>query len=238
MFTPSPIQLAAAMFHAGECQPQECCGVIADGKYHPLINRATDHDSFVMDRRGYADIARESKIEAVVHSHVYLPPNPSDGDLAMCEKTRLPWLIISWPLGKWRVIEPRGFRAPLIGRQWAWGSHDCFGCIRDGLHDYANIMIPDFPRDWLWWKDGGNIIVDQFEEAGFVRMPPGTAPQHCDVLGMRIASKVVNHLGLFLAPDVMLHQMMGRLSVREVYGGFYRDATELHLRHSQIGGAS
>lgn len=236
MFQPTNHQIAAALLHAADCEPLEACGVIADGQYFPLTNKATEHDAFVMDMRGFMAIKANHTIEAIVHSHVYLPPSPSDGDRAMCEKIGLPWLIVSWPLGRWEVLEPSGYRAPLVGRKWAWGTHDCFGLIRDGLHDHAGLDIPDFPRDWWWWNDGQNIIADQFEQAGFVRLPSGSRPKHCDVLGMRIRSPVVNHLGLFLEPDVILHQMLGRLSVREVYGGFLAQVTELHLRHKSLGG--
>jgi proteasome lid subunit RPN8/RPN11 len=237
MFQPSNLNIASAMAHAGQCDPLECCGVIGtDGQYYPLKNTATEFDTFVMDMAGYLEVVKQTPAAAIVHSHVWLPPIPSDGDKAMCEKTGLPWLIISWPTGNWQVIHPNGFRAPLVGRKWAWGTHDCYGLIRDGMAEEAQIAIPDFPREWLWWKDGGDIIAKQFKQAGFHQLPPGTPPKHCDVLGMRIRSKVVNHLGLFLDPDVILHQMMGQLSVREVYGGFLADATELHLRHSKLGG--
>jgi cell wall-associated NlpC family hydrolase len=141
--------------------------------------------------------------------------------------------IVSWPLGSHAVIEPCGWRAPLVGRKWAWGTHDCFGLVRDGIKDHAGIDIPDFGRDWMWWERGGDIIASQVAEAGFV--PVDGEWRHCDVIGMRIwPAKVVNHLGLFLAPDVMLHQLFGRNSVREVYGGVYAMATVLHLRHRQL----
>lgn len=233
-YNPPLTAIAAALAHAGECEPLEACGVIAGGHYVGLQNKATEHDTFVMDREGYCRVNSSAKVEAIVHSHVYYPPTPSDGDRAMCEKVGLPWVIVSWPLGSWRVIEPNGYRAPLVGRKWAWGSHDCFGLIRDGFENETGILIPDFDRKWLWWKTGGNIIADQFEQAGFVQLPPGTKPKNADVFGMRIDSKVVNHLALFLEPDVILHQLMGKLSTRDVYGGFYQQATELHLRHKSL----
>jgi proteasome lid subunit RPN8/RPN11 len=235
-FQPSQDQIAAALDHAAQSQPLEACGVIADDRYFPLQNTATDHDTFVMDMKGYVAIARQHKVEAIVHSHVYQRPRPSDADRAMCEKTALPWLIVSWPLGAFEVIEPSGWRAPLVGRAWGWGSHDCFGLVRDGFHEYTGILLPEFDREWMWWKNGGDIIATQFEQAGMIRLAPDTPPQHCDVLGMKIRSPVVNHLGLFLAPDILLHQMMGRMSVREVYGGIYRSATILHLRHRDFMG--
>jgi proteasome lid subunit RPN8/RPN11 len=237
---PTDEQIAAMFKHAEEVQPLECCGVIADGEYVRLANQATEHDTFAMDMRGFRDVAKAHKIEAVVHSHVYLPPLASDADLSACEATNLPWVIISWPLGTWGVIEPHGYRAPLVGRQWAWGVHDCFALIRDGFEAYAGIRIPDFERDWMFWRRGENLIVEHYKDAGFVQMPPDTPPQHCDVMGMRVGAPIINHLGLYLVDPasgtggVLLHQLMHRLSIREVYGGTYLRATELHLRHENF----
>ncbi|WP_051000115.1 C40 family peptidase [Sinorhizobium fredii] len=223
----------AALNHAEACQPLESCGVVADGGFLPITNRATQYDTFVMDMPAYLAVVKESGVEAIVHSHVYGPAIASEADKAMCEATGKPWLIVSWPLGTHAVIEPSGWRAPLVGRQWAWGTHDCFGLIRDGMHDFAGIDIPDFDRRWLWWERGEDIITRQFRDAGFVEVEDQW--RHCDVIGMCIwPSKVVNHLGLFLHPDVILHQMLGRLSMREVYGGLYQLATVLHLRHSAL----
>ncbi|MDX0230238.1 hydrolase Nlp/P60 [Sinorhizobium meliloti] len=230
---PEETAVKAALDHAAACQPLESCGVIAEGVFYPITNRATQFDTFVMDMKEYVTLSKEHRIDAIVHSHVYGPPLASDADRAMCEATGKPWLIVSWPLGTHAVIGPTGWRAPLVGRKWAWGTHDCFGLIRDGIKDYAGIEIPDFHREWLWWEKGLDIITQQFKDAGFTEVDGDW--RHCDVIGMRIwPSKVVNHLGLFLHPDVMLHQMLGRLSVREVYGGVYRHATVLHLRHEQL----
>lgn len=232
-WAPSEKIVADALAHAASCQPLESCGVVVNGGFHPIPNHATEYDTFVMDMPAYVAAAKTGKIEAIVHSHVYAPPQASDGDRAMCEATGLPWLIVAWPVGNHAVIEPNGYRAPLVGRKWAWGTHDCFGLIRDGFKDYSGIDMPDFNREWLWWDNGGNIIADQFAEAGFVAVSDDW--RHCDVIGMQIwPSKVVNHLGLFLYPDVILHQMLGRLSVREVYGGLYAQATVLHLRHRDL----
>lgn len=227
---PTPEAIAAALAHAEKCQPLEACGVIAEDIFYPVTNRATQYDTFVMDMVEFRTIAKEHRIDAIVHSHIYTPPIASDADRAMCEATGKPWLIVSWPLGTHSVIEPSGWAAPLVGRKWAWGTHDCFGLIRDGFRAYTGIELPNFDRKWLWWERGEDIITEQFKDAGFHEV--SGAWHHCDVIGMQIwPSRVVNHLGLFLAPDVMLHQMLGRLSVREVYGGVFAKATVLHLRH-------
>lgn len=232
---PTEPQLADALVHAERCAPAECCGLIAGSFYRPLENRATDHDSFVMDMRGYAAVAREHCVEAVVHSHVNAPPVASEADRAICEKLGLPWLIVSWPSCQHAVLSPTGWRGPLIGRQWAWNAQDCLSLVRDALWANACLSIPDFTRDWNFWKNGEDLIAQHFREAGFVALPAGSAPRHCDVFGMRMpGSPVVNHLALFLAPDQILHQLVGQLSRRQLYDGFFQKATVLHLRHEAL----
>ena len=232
---PTEPQLADALVHAERSAPLESCGVIAGNFYRPVENRATDHDSFVMDMRGYALLDRQFGIEAIVHSHVNAPPLPSEADRTICEKLGLPWLIVSWPSSQWQVIEPCGFSAPLVGRHWAWGAQDCLAIIRDGLKHHAGIAVPDFDRDWNFWKKGEDLIARHFREAGFVALPENTPPKHCDVFGMQMpGSPVVNHLALFLAPDLILHQLMGQLSRRQLYDGFFQRSTVLHLRHEAL----
>lgn len=236
MFEPTKDHLDYAFAWGHHCVPCESCAVIADGEFFPIKNLITDRsDAFLMDPVEYAKVSSEHKIDAIVHSHLLAPPAASDHDRACCENLGLPFVIISMALGTHTVIEPCGFRAPLVGRQWGYGTHDCFSLIRDALHDYGGIDIPDFSRvDWMWWKKGGNIITDQFRDAGFRRLPQGAKPQHLDVFGMQIGAPVVNHLGIFLEPDILLHQLEDKLSVRAIYGGVYQKATVLHLRHERM----
>ena len=181
----------------------------------------------------------EAAIEAIVHSHLLEPPAASEQDRVACENLGLPFLIISLATGTHTVIEPVGYRAPLVGRKWGYGTHDCWSLVRDALRDYAGIVTPDFSRNqWQWWQKGEDLIVERFRAAGFHRVQQGTPPQHLDVFGMQIQSPVVNHLGIFLAPDVMLHQMQDKLSTREIYGGIYQKATVLHLRHERMADAA
>lgn len=224
--------IAAALWHAERDAPNESCGVVANGEYWTIDNRSNDPEfGFMLDRTQYLAVVRQFPIEAIVHSHPYMQPIASDPDRTMCERLGLPYLIVAWPLKTWVLLQPCGFRAPLVGRQFSWGSHDCYGLIRDALAEYGGIEIQDFERgNWEWWKAGEDKIAKQFELTGFVRMPQGTKPQHLDVLGMQIASPVVNHLGVFLEPDQFIHQLAHRLSVREVYGGIYAKATVLHMR--------
>lgn len=237
-FVPSAEQLDAAYVWAEMHVPNETCGVFANNVFFPIKNLVDDWRgkvSFLMDPVEYMRVEQLHTIDAIVHSHVNMTSAASDQDRTSCEKLGLPFVIVAVPHRAHSIIHPCGFRAPLVGRSWGYGTHDCYSLVKDALFDYAGITLDEFSReDWEWWKRGYDLIASQFQEAGFTRLPQGTKPQHLDIFGMQVASRVVNHLGVFLEPDVLLHQLQERLSVREPYGGTYQRATVLHLRHNSL----
>ena len=48
---------------------------------------------------------------------------------------------------------------------------------------------------------------------------------------MKLDSVVPNHAAIYLDDMIILHHVQGRLSSRDVYGGYYQKVTELCLRH-------
>lgn len=233
MWEPSEEIINAAREHAEQCQPSESCGVVAGGQYVPVRNVNTGLNTFAMDMRAYLAIDKETPVEAIVHSHPYADPSPSDADLTMIEVTRKPWLIVNWPVGHWTVTLPSGYRAPLVGRSWAWGCHDCWTLTQDAFEHFAGIRMPDFYLPWGWWETDEDMIADRFAAAGLVVVEGEW--RHCDIAAMQFwPSRVLNHLGIFLDPDILLHQLVGRLSGREVFGGFNAKCTRFHLRHEKF----
>lgn len=233
-WTPSPAIIEKVIAHAERTAPRECCGLIRGEDYIEVENAAPDADAFMMRNADFVRVMRDGPVDALAHSHVFLPPVPSPPDLTGIEKTKLPWLIVSIPNNTHTVNYPSGYKAPLVGRPWTWGVHDCFALVRDGMKHYAGIEIPDIDREWEFWRKDHDFIRASMEVMGFVELPPGTPEQHLDVFGMRVHGRVINHLGLFLMPDRLLHQMSNRLSVEETYGGTYQTLTELHARHRDL----
>ena len=235
-WSPSEAAINAALDHAEREMPNECCGLIVNGSYLAMHNiHHEPQNAFEIPARDLLHALQGGGVEAVVHSHVAIPPIPSQADRTSCEQSGKPWLILSVPTRTWAIIEPTGYRAPLEGREFAWGVHDCYALIRDGLSDYAGIVLPDVERNWQFWLAGGTDEIRRlYPELGFVEMPPGTPLQQCDLLVMRVRGQVPNHLGLFLWPDKLLHQMNGRLSCVEIYGGTWQQLTEIHLRHRDL----
>jgi cell wall-associated NlpC family hydrolase len=51
---------------------------------------------------------------------------------------------------------------------------------------------------------------------------------------MKVASSVPNHAAIYIGGDIILHHVYGRLSNRQIYGGYWRKHTTHHLRHKSL----
>lgn len=221
--------------------PKEACGliVVRKGKemYIPCRNDATDPEQhFVLSGKDYADAEDRGDIIAVAHTHPNASSKPSDADRTACEESGLPWYILSImqdldnppAVGEMEYIEPCGYVAPLVGRTFVHGIHDCYTIIRDWYKQERDIILPNFNREDQWWENGGNLYMENFPKAGFEEAKG--KPEVGDVILMQVRSSVPNHAGVYLGDGVMLHHMYGRLSTREVYGGYWAEVTVKFLR--------
>lgn len=259
------VRLSAALRRSVEAHalveyPREACGLVVGAgnkpQYVPCRNTAEDGRDFRLPAEDYAAAEDVGQVLAVVHSHIDRDPLPTDVDRVSCEVTGLPWHIVA--IGRdagdlepsvrgWHSFEPCGYQAPLVGREFHHGSLDCYGLIRDFFVRELGINIPDFDRPDGWWNkpECGELYLENFEKAGFVRVNDG--PRHGDVILMQYRSDKTNHGGVYLGdaqlktqpglppvPNAMLHHAMPRLSERVTYGGYWRDITRMIVRHREL----
>lgn len=211
--------------HALEAYPNECCGLIVNGVYHPCTNAAEDPlNDFKIPKNEYLSLYNQGVVEAVIHSHTHSlhrpenehqidPRTPSKNDMVSQKNTAIPWGIVST---EGETVTPivwlgDSLNNPLIGRKFIHGINDCYSLIRDYYNQKFNIVLPDYPRDYLWWEGAGNLYVDNFANAGFEtiewqEMQPG------DVLLINILAKVPNHAAIYCGEDKILHHYETRLS--------------------------
>ena len=207
--------LQAIRDHGVAAYPLECCGlVLKAGRrewYQPCRNTAASAEHFVMSAEDYAAAEESGDIVAVVHSHPDAPAAPSEADRVACEASGLPWYIVAVEksengdvvAGEIRGFAPEGYRAPLLGRQFAHGVLDCYTLVRDWYARERDIVLPDFSRDDGWWEPGkpGDLYMDHYAEAGFRPLRADEALGPGDVVLMQVRSDRANHAGVFLGDE-------------------------------------
>ncbi|CAB3681943.1 hypothetical protein R8871_02560 [Paraburkholderia graminis C4D1M] len=234
--------------HADAEAPRECCGLVVRRAndtlaYMPCRNLARDADEFVIDPEDAAYAEDAGEIVAYAHSHVFVPPTPTDADRASMARTGLPWIIVNHPLGSFTINEPVPYLAPLIGRTFVHGVHDCYGIVRDWYALELDILLNDYPRYFGWWDsdDGPDLYRENFEREGFVVVREGTLDaaaldslRENDLLLMRIRARRDNHMAIYMGGNVILHHLVDQLSRREALQEFYQRRTTAVLRHRAL----
>jgi len=226
---------AEILAHAKAEDPREACGLIhvvkGRRRYHPCRNIASTPDEhFVLDPEDYAAAEDAGEITAVVHSHPVTPPTPSDADRIGCNKTELPWVIVNPKTEAWGGCTPSAFELPYVGREFSFGVVDCYSLLRDWYSREMGIQLKDFDRRDRFWERGENLYVDGFQSQGF-RQVSLEDIQHGDGIIMQLGAELPNHGAIYLGDQLILHHVQGRLSSRDVLGGYYVKSIAMVLRH-------
>lgn len=232
--------------HAVAEFPREACGVVCVVKgrerYIACTNIAKKQDdNFTIKPSDYADAEDSGEIIAIVHSHPKVTAKATQADLVGCEESGLPWHIVpvsvpddaETPIaGVINTIAPKGYEAPLVGRQFFHGALDCYTLVRDWYKRERGIELGNYDREDDWWNDGvSDLYTENFRKEGFEPITDDMQPG--DIILMQIRSKngKPNHAAIYLGDGLMLHHLYGRLSSRDVYGGYWAEVTRVVIRY-------
>lgn len=258
-----PATIKSMLKDAEKRYPKESCGVIIitpSGKeqYIAIDNLSTDPtEEFRMCPDGFIAASDKGDVIGIVHSHPDETTQPSAHDIAVMSRNRevelivdpesnpIPWHIVSWPEGDYRVVIPE-VPTSLLGRPFVHGVWDCWATCEAYYNKYHNIEFKQYPRKDCWWeeKETVSFYEDFHEEAGFYQvdtLQPG------DMIVMQVGrSYHPNHAGIYLGEvsefegqklhgnTLMLHHMYGKKSEVIVYGGQWQQRTRLILRHKGV----
>ena len=241
--------------HVARAYPSEACGlvIVERGRQRFVACRNTARDpvvGFRLNADEWAAAEDRGEVVAVVHSHPDAPAVASEHDRVVCESSGVPWFIVSvrardvafevgpeptgeFGLSEWARIDPVGYRAPLVGRSYSWGVLDCWTLIRDWYQRERGITLPDVPGrdDPCWWEVGTDLMGDHYRAFGFRRMADDVDLEPGDVLLFQMRAPVPNHAGVYIGDGLVLHHMAGRLSSRDVWGGYLAETCTHRLRY-------
>lgn len=255
-----PKVLAEIQQHAQELYPVEACGLLVDGAYIRCENVAAPLESHREDLGYDCpccmcsfEIAPEEylshpNIEAVIHSHPGGPFFPSERDMQGQLDTDVPWGILMVDEDRASHVEFWGDQLPikpLIGREFVHGITDCYSLIRDvfrlgkdalkeqGVTDewpMDPVFMADVPRSDAWWEhEDRDLYSELFESRGFHKIAASEVLPGDVFLGS-VKSKKLNHGGVYIGNDLIIHHLPTKLSVRSP-AGLWARAAKLWIRH-------
>ena len=226
----------AALVHAKDQDPKESCGLLLNikgkEKYFPCRNLSmTAFQCFIIDPEDYIRADNTGDIIAVIHSHPVTPPVPSQSDKVACEQSGLVWHIVNPKTESWGYLKPTGYKAPILGREWAWGVTDCYTLVRDWYKEKLDIDLIDWQRPTTLEDFNKEPMFEKCaEETGFRELRPDEKLIDGDLLFMSIFSNNLNHVAIFIDGDV-LHHLADRLSCIEPYSEWLLKCTGKRLRY-------
>ena len=203
--------LGHARQKAAMSPPEEAVGVIRNGAYIPLENKAADKTkAFAID----SAVIKDKNIEGIVHSHPGGPAWPSCHDMKSQMDSGLVWhiAVVGTALTPEVKDEVFSFGMPpqLSGDEgYRHGVSDCYSLIRGYYAKRWGICLDDVPREWAWWQEGEDLYEKCFRDVGFERVQD-EAPKEGDVFLARVRSPVVNHAGIWLGDGLIFHHIGGR----------------------------
>jgi proteasome lid subunit RPN8/RPN11 len=215
-----------------KCYPQEAVGIIVHNHFIPMENIHNDPcNYFELSSLDCFRIAELTEEYSIVHSHTMEtfiddPRTPSFEDMQGQNNSTVPWGIVH--CDGTVVTDILWFGTPrtevVLGKNYVSNVDDCFTLARDFYYTNFNVDVGVHPRpaDWEEWNQ--HYILQNYAKLGFTEVKKA---EFGDILLFTIASRTVNHIGIFLQEDTFIHHLHGRKSCEDSVSKWNRQLTKI-----------
>jgi|SRR5687767_5358540 len=204
-----------------ESSNEEVCGfLLHDGfgslTVYPTVNVASsDKDKrWEISAREQLDFHKTGRVFAVYHSHVADPHEFSPDDLRTANMAEVPMLLYSRATRKFNYYCPAVCKYPFSDRPFIFGLQDCVSLVTDYYEKEFNFQFPFFVRTPQMLDAGFPEVAEYYISQGFKPIPDiSSGLKVGDILLISVMnSGHINHVGVYLGDNIVLHQMMHRPS--------------------------
>lgn len=122
-----------------------------------------------------------------------------------------------------------------LGRRYLDGKHDCYGLVRDFYRKEYGLILRNYARPVGFDHSGLLLLTDNFRREGFeIVNTPVSLLEPGDGLLMMLASRQVNHVGVYIGERKFLHHLYQRPSSAEVLDPRWQQRLSLIVRHPDV----
>jgi cell wall-associated NlpC family hydrolase len=122
-----------------------------------------------------------------------------------------------------------------LGRRYLDGRHDCYGLVRDFYRREYGLILRNYARPVGFDHSGLLLLTDNFRREGFeIVNTPISLLEPGDGLLMMLASRQVNHVGVYIGEKKFLHHLYQRPSSAEMLDPRWQQRLSLIVRHPDV----
>jgi proteasome lid subunit RPN8/RPN11 len=217
----------AIIEHALSAPNEEICGLIFYNSEGTFIHRCPNVSgephahTFEIAPSDYAHAAGMGQVCGIYHSHVSGAAF-SEEDLLVAREMELPIYLYAVAEQAWATYVPSTYNMDPVGKEWSWGTHDCYEAVRTYYRQKRGIYLGDYDRDESFEKAEESAIVKYIAAEGFDYVPKSEPILLDDVLLFKTTGRSYpHHLGVLVGPNKFLHHPRRHLSRIDALDGYW-----------------
>jgi proteasome lid subunit RPN8/RPN11 len=163
---------------------EEVCGyVVLDKDQHAVVTAANEHplpkESFRIGPKSWLAAGGRGRVIALYHSHPEGDGAPSSQDRLSCNRLKLPYLIYSVKLDRFKLLQPEPLWKEIEGMPWSHGN--CLDILRRYFKLIHDIELPAFCEFLSCTEEGferekRDLVCDGAKPGAFLTLPA----RHCE----------------------------------------------------------